>query len=159
MEKRRNCSWGAISPLFHNIFNIYFYIVICEIWLFELFFFLNTTNLICRSTDISKCFRRSLRFRDNEKRLYMFLFSSAPQEGDNHQQNNKNLAELQARKNAIDIVSAICRVATDLLHRAQSMKGYIIRDSLGKSQLFSSLLPLAMAYIGPVASQDPRVCI
>ena len=22
MEKRRNCSWGAISPLFHNIFNI-----------------------------------------------------------------------------------------------------------------------------------------
>ena len=23
-EKRRNCSWGAISPLFHNIFNIYF---------------------------------------------------------------------------------------------------------------------------------------
>ena len=24
VEKRRNCSWGAISPLFHNIFNIYF---------------------------------------------------------------------------------------------------------------------------------------
>ena len=22
VEKRRNCSWGAISPLFHNIFNI-----------------------------------------------------------------------------------------------------------------------------------------
>ena len=26
--------------------------------------FLNTTNLICRSTDISKCFRGSLRFRE-----------------------------------------------------------------------------------------------
>ena len=45
VEKWRNCSpGGAISPLFHNIFNIYFelkelnYIVICEIWLFELFF-------------------------------------------------------------------------------------------------------------------------
>ena len=44
VEKRRNCSWGAISPLFHNIFNIYFYlkksnyIVICKIWLFKLFF-------------------------------------------------------------------------------------------------------------------------
>ena len=24
MEKRRNCSLGAISPLFHNIFNISF---------------------------------------------------------------------------------------------------------------------------------------
>ena len=24
VEKRRNCSWGAISPLFHYIFNIYF---------------------------------------------------------------------------------------------------------------------------------------
>ena len=43
VEKRGN-SWGAISPLFHNIFNIYFYlkesiyIVICKIWLFKLFF-------------------------------------------------------------------------------------------------------------------------
>ena len=44
VEKRRNCSWGAISSLFHNIFNIYFYlkesiyIVICKIWLFKLIF-------------------------------------------------------------------------------------------------------------------------
>ena len=37
-------------------------------------FFLNTINLICRSTDISKCFRGSLRFRDNESRLYLFHF-------------------------------------------------------------------------------------
>ena len=34
-------------------------------------FFLNTTNLICRSTAISKCLRGSLRFRDNESRLYL----------------------------------------------------------------------------------------
>ena len=44
VEKRRNCSWGAISPLFHNIFNIHFYlkesnyIVICKNWLFKLVF-------------------------------------------------------------------------------------------------------------------------
>ena len=44
MEKRRNCSWGAISPLFHNIFNTHFYlkesnyIDICKNWLFKLFF-------------------------------------------------------------------------------------------------------------------------
>ena len=35
--------------------------------------FLNSANLICRSTDISKCFRGSLRLRDNESRLY-FIF-------------------------------------------------------------------------------------
>ena len=45
-------------------------------WLFE-YFFLNTINLICRSTDISKCFRGSLRFRDNESRLYIDVFADA----------------------------------------------------------------------------------
>ena len=39
-------------------------------------FFLNTTNLICRITDISKCFRGSLRFRDNESRLYIVISSN-----------------------------------------------------------------------------------
>ena len=33
--------------------------------------FFNTAHLICRSTDISKCFRGSLRLRDNESRLYI----------------------------------------------------------------------------------------
>ena len=32
--------------------------------------FLSSANLICRSTDISKCFIVSLGFRDNENRLY-----------------------------------------------------------------------------------------
>ena len=32
--------------------------------------FLNSANLIFRSTDISQCFRGSLRLRDNESRLY-----------------------------------------------------------------------------------------
>ena len=44
--------------------------------------FLNSAHLICRSTDISKCFRGSLRLRDNESRLYLIskacvLFSSS----------------------------------------------------------------------------------
>ena len=37
---------------------------------FSIGIFLNSPNLICRSTDISKCFRGSLRLRDNESRLY-----------------------------------------------------------------------------------------
>lgn len=34
-----------------------------------------------------------------------------------------------------------------------------VGDILGSSCLFSSLLPLALAYAGPVAVQDPRVCV
>ena len=32
--------------------------------------FLNSANLICQSTDISKCFRGFVRLRDKESRLY-----------------------------------------------------------------------------------------
>ena len=46
--------------------------LICEIRLF-VGIFLNSANLICKSMDISKCFRGSLRLRDNESRLYMPL--------------------------------------------------------------------------------------
>ena len=42
---------------------------ICEMWLVDLFLFLNSANLICRGTDISKYFRESLGLRDNESRL------------------------------------------------------------------------------------------
>ena len=34
-------------------------------------YFLNSGNLICRSTDISMYFRESLGVRDNESRLYI----------------------------------------------------------------------------------------
>ena len=33
--------------------------------------FINSENLMCRSTDILKCFRGSLQRRDNENRLYI----------------------------------------------------------------------------------------
>ena len=36
--------------------------------------FLYPENLICRTTDISKCFRGSLQLRDNESRLYIHLY-------------------------------------------------------------------------------------
>ena len=35
------------------------------------YFFLKSTNLICRGRDISKYFIESLGFRDNESRLYI----------------------------------------------------------------------------------------
>ena len=39
------------------------------------YFFLNSANLICRGTDISKYFRESLGIRDNESRLYFWFMS------------------------------------------------------------------------------------
>ena len=39
----------------------------CLIYLF----LLSSANLICRNTDISKYFRKSLGLRDNENRLYL----------------------------------------------------------------------------------------
>ena len=36
----------------------------------QLIVFLTLSTLICRGTDISKCFRESLGIRDNESRLY-----------------------------------------------------------------------------------------
>ena len=72
---------GEIAPmeqflLFSTIFSgyLYFqesnYIFICEMWSFDLSFFLNSANLICQDTDISKYFRESLGLRDKESRLY-----------------------------------------------------------------------------------------
>ena len=79
VDKRRNYFSGAISPLFHNIFNIYFqlkesnYMFICEFGCL-ICIFLNSANLICRSTDISNHFRGSLGLRDNESRLFLASF-------------------------------------------------------------------------------------
>ena len=36
----------------------------------SIYFILNSANLICRGTDISKYFRESFELRDNENRLY-----------------------------------------------------------------------------------------
>ncbi|XP_059170813.1 E3 ubiquitin-protein ligase MYCBP2-like isoform X4 [Physella acuta] len=83
------------------------------------------------------------------------LYYSTPQEGEAQTQSSRHLMELLARRNAIDICGAISHIATDLLHRAQA-HGHSIGESLGMSHLFSSLLPLALAYVGPVAVQDPR---
>ena len=37
--------------------------------------FLTSATMICRGTDISKCFRGSLGIRDNESRLYLHVLN------------------------------------------------------------------------------------
>ena len=58
MDKRKNCSSGAISPLFHDSLNIY---ILCKGVKLHMNFghlvvriFLSSGNLICRSTGISE---------------------------------------------------------------------------------------------------------
>ena len=50
-----------------------------------------------------------------------FYFFSASQDGEFQQQQTKFLAEMQARKDAIGITNAICRSATDILHKARGI--------------------------------------
>ena len=38
--------------------------------------FLTPSTLICRGTDISKCYSESLGIRDNDSRLYIYIISS-----------------------------------------------------------------------------------
>ena len=91
MTTGKNIIWkrGEIAPkeqflLFSKIFSVYLYfqesnyiiLFICEMWLFDLSFFLNSANLICRDTDISKYFRESLGLRDNESRQYLCVRAS-----------------------------------------------------------------------------------
>ena len=72
MEKRR-----AISPLFHNIFNMHLtsgvkiYIHLLNM---VVRFIVFLTPAIFRGTDISKCFRESIGIRDNESRLYLRVY-------------------------------------------------------------------------------------
>ena len=91
---------GEIAPneqflLFSTIFSVYLYfkdsnyIFICEMWLFDLSFFLSSANLICRDTDISNYFREFLGLRYNESRLYIENF------------NNRKKENFQIKKNLI----------------------------------------------------------
>ena len=83
MEKRR-----AISPLFHTILyvfltsgvklHIHFLNVVVQFIVF-----LTSATLICRGTDISKCFSESLRIRDNEESTVLVFIILLP-ETDNY---------------------------------------------------------------------------
>ena len=78
---------GEIAPkeqflLFSILFYIYIYItsgVKLHIHLLSVFVqfivFLTLSTLICRGTDISKCFSESLGIRDNESRLYFSMIT------------------------------------------------------------------------------------
>ena len=79
MWKRGEIAPKEISPLFHIIHVILYIFLTSGVKLHihllnvvvQFIVFLTLSTLICRGTDISKCFSESLGIRDNESRLYM----------------------------------------------------------------------------------------
>ena len=79
---------GEIAPkeqflLFSTLFYIYisnfrsqitYSLVKCVV---QFIVFLNLSTLICRGTDISKCFSESLGIRDNESTIFIWILQSS----------------------------------------------------------------------------------
>ncbi|XP_040517343.1 E3 ubiquitin-protein ligase MYCBP2 isoform X32 [Gallus gallus] len=72
---------------------------------------------------------------------------------------NKANEEDKNCSRALSVVSAVVRAAKDLLHRALAVDAEDIPELLSSSSLFSMLLPLIIAYIGPVAAAIPKVAV
>ena len=74
MEKRRNCSYFSSFPhYFIYIFltsGVKLHIHLLNV-VVQFIVFLTPSTLICRGTDISKCFSESLAIPDKESRLYI----------------------------------------------------------------------------------------
>ncbi|XP_018420885.1 PREDICTED: E3 ubiquitin-protein ligase MYCBP2 [Nanorana parkeri] len=60
---------------------------------------------------------------------------------------------------SLSVVNAVTRAAKDLLHRALAVDADDIPELLSSSSLFSMLLPLLIAYIGPVAAAIPKAAV
>ena len=85
MEKRRNFS--SFPQQFQYISNfrnqITYSFVKCG-W--SVYFFLNSANLTCRGTDISKYFSESLGLQDNESQLHILVKNQNKQNDEDLQQ-------------------------------------------------------------------------
>ena len=81
MEKRRNCSSSNFSSFPHYLIYIFLtsgvklHIHLLNV-VVQFIGFLTLSTLICRSTDISKCFSESLGIRDNGSRLQLSTWLS-----------------------------------------------------------------------------------
>ncbi|RXM27520.1 E3 ubiquitin-protein ligase MYCBP2 [Acipenser ruthenus] len=60
---------------------------------------------------------------------------------------------------SLSVVSVVVQAAKDLLHRAFAVDAEDIPELLSSSSLFSMLLPLILAYIGPVAASVPKAAV
>ena len=72
---------GEIAPNFSSFPHYFIYIFLTSVVNLHIYLlnvvvhfivFLTLSTLICRGTDISKCFSESLGIRDNKSRLYIY---------------------------------------------------------------------------------------
>ena len=75
MEKRRKSNFSSFPHYFIHIFltsGVKLHIHLLNV-VVQFIILLTLSALICRGTDISKCFSESLGIRDNKSRLYLSL--------------------------------------------------------------------------------------
>ncbi|XP_054723026.1 E3 ubiquitin-protein ligase MYCBP2-like [Uloborus diversus] len=86
------------------------------------------------------------------------LYYSTPQDTESVQ-NTRDLAELQARRNALSICNAVVKTSVKLFAKAQAVEDVDVLCAFGTSHVVTMLLPLIFAHLGPVATSDPRSAV
>ena len=138
MEKRRNFS--SFPRYFQYISNvrsqITYSFVNCDC---SIYFFLNSANLICRGTDISKHFWESLGLRVNESLLYSCSWNNKPfwvswnRRLHKHRRLTMYFIEVEFDRNVIKVRRDMCgkrRLGSDC---ASAQSDPSLRSSLGET--------------------------
>ncbi|XP_026302017.1 E3 ubiquitin-protein ligase MYCBP2 isoform X8 [Apis mellifera] len=84
------------------------------------------------------------------------LYYSNPQDSDG-QQTSKAMAEVQARKCALAMTATIIQRSNEIFALARERAEEVVAtEVLGNATFVTTLLPLVMAHISPLATSDPR---
>ncbi|KAM7310480.1 E3 ubiquitin-protein ligase MYCBP2 [Ixodes scapularis] len=86
------------------------------------------------------------------------LYYSTPLDTES-QQASRDLVELQARRNVLNICGTIVKASAQLLSEAASEQDDGVILEIGSSHLMTQLLPLILAHLCPVASTDAQSAV
>ncbi|KAL3209805.1 hypothetical protein MRX96_037617 [Rhipicephalus microplus] len=86
------------------------------------------------------------------------LYYSTPHDTES-QQAMRDLMELQARRNVLNICGTIVKASAQLLSEAASEQDDEVIYKIGSSHLMTQLLPLILAHLCPVASSDSQSAV
>ncbi|XP_050038840.1 E3 ubiquitin-protein ligase MYCBP2 [Dermacentor andersoni] len=86
------------------------------------------------------------------------LYYSTPHDTES-QQAMRDLMELQARRNVLNICGTIVKASAQLLSEAASEQDDEVIYEVGSSHLMTQLLPLILAHLCPVASSDSQSAV
>lgn len=85
------------------------------------------------------------------------LYYSNPQDSD-WQHTSKAMVEVQARKCALAMTATIIQRSNEIFALARERAEEVVAaEVLGNATFVTTLLPLVMAHISPLATSDPRV--